>query len=233
MELLLEKNKDVYMKYFNINRKKFNNKRIVMALLFVALISTVAFVANLFSSPLFFLLLAVLSGFIGYKVPYIEVLGRVKRVDLLKHYMFPDFLRYFISLINTQGNVYHTLKETLPYLEDPIRHEVDVLVKSIEEESTNNYHAFLDFANFIGSSEAHMVINMISQFYEEGINKEDIKELERTINELSQNRTNELISKKVGSLEKHADPILFYALGFIMLFVGVVFTSYFQMLQLF
>ncbi|GAA2776160.1 hypothetical protein GCM10010451_68710 [Streptomyces virens] len=141
-------------------------------------------------------------------------------------------MRYFISLLSTQGNVYQTLKATIPYIHEPMKSKLEKLVEDLDRQNINNREAFLEFAESIGSSEAFMIMEMIFEFHEEGINKEDVQELENTINNLQQNKINELIEYKVNQMGKHANPILVYGLIFIFLFTGITMIAYLSQLNL-
>lgn len=222
LDILTEKNMPIYEKYLHINRKSLMKKRVVLALLFLVL----NILLYVYTENYLILLIVPLSLLFGYKVPYMELVRQKKQQDLIKQFMFPTFLRYFASLVDSKGNVYLTLKATIPYIAQPLREEVIILVKKLEEESTNNREAFMEFASYIDSPEAHMIMSMIYQFNEEGISKDDLRELENIINELQNNKTNQFIEYKVGTVEKHANPLLLYGLFYIMVFTGLVFMSY-------
>ncbi|MEK0286177.1 flagellar assembly protein FlaJ [Caldifermentibacillus hisashii] len=227
VEILTERNKNVYYEYFKINERKFFHRRILIALalafLYIALfIYTTKSVIYLAGIPIAML--------IGFKIPYYELISKKTKSDIIKQYMFPTFLRYFISLIDTQGNVYQTLRATVPYVSEPIKSELEKLIQKLDEKNINNRDAFMTFAEFIGSSEAHMIMGMIYQMNEEGINKNDLQELETTITQLQENKTNELIEYKVMKIDKHANPILVYALVYILAFTILVQIAYFKTL---
>lgn len=222
MRLFIEKDLSIYEDYFRLDRKKFLSKRIAVSLTLVVLFLVMFMVLK---SNILLWLLPVIA-IVGYKLPYIDLVRKKNKDDIIKQYMFPTFLRYFISLLDTQGNVYQTLRATVSYLNDPLKTEVIKMIVKLEEQNVNNRDAFLDFAEFIGSSEAHMIMGMIYEFHEEGISKDDIRELEKTIKELQENKTNELIELKVNSLDKHANPIMAYGLIYIFGFTALVFISY-------
>lgn len=207
---------------------KFLRKRFLFAFIFIFLaVAVYVSTANIWG-----LIAMPIVGFLGYKVPYIELINRKGKEDLIKQYMFPTFLRYFISLLDTQGNVYQTLKATVPYMKDPLKTEVASLVLKLEKQNVNSRDAFMDFAEYIGSSEAHMVMGMIYEFNEEGISKDDIRELEDMIKNLQENKTDELIEQKVLSMDKHANPIMVYGLIFVFAFTILVFISYLDTLPI-
>lgn len=228
IEMLTEKNKNMYFDYFRIEPKNFFVKRLLMASLFLF-----AFLVCLYAfDQISLLALSPLVLILGYKVPYMELVSKKQKSDIIKQYMFPTFLRYFISLIDTQGNVYQTLKAVSRYIGEPIRSELEKFVAKLEEKNVNNRDAFMEFAEFIGSSEAHMIMNMIYEFNENGINKDDLLELENTVTHLQENKTNELIEYKVSSMGKHANPVLIYSLTYIFAFTAIVYVSYLKILNL-
>lgn len=221
-EILTEKHKVAYLDYFKINKNSFYKRRILMVF---ALLFAYGVLYYTFENSLLLIGVPVVM-FLGYKIPYIELLMKMNQNELLKQFHFPTFLRYFIALIETQGNVYRTLKAVVPYINDPLKSDLKILIGKLESSNTNNRDAFMDFADSIDSSEARMIIGMIYEFNEEGISKEDIKELENTIDQLQENKINELIEYKVSRIERHADPLLVYALSYIFIFTILVQYAY-------
>lgn len=221
-EFLLEKNRKLYFDHFHINEKKFFNKRLLMALLFFVL-----YVLIMIRVQNYWLIAGIpVVMFIGFKIPYMELVSKKSKDDLVKQYEFPTFLRYFISLLSTQGNVYKTLKATVPYIHEPLKSDLEELVKNIESNNVNNRDAFMKFAENIGSGEALMIMEMIHTFYNEGINKDDLRELENTVNTLQENKINELIEYKVNGMSKHADPVMVFGLIYVFAFTGITLLAY-------
>ncbi|TES48807.1 flagellar assembly protein FlaJ [Halalkalibacterium halodurans] len=217
IKFILEKEKEDLFQVFKVNKAKFNGYRIVWACLFVlfALFSSYSF------QNISLALIGVpLLGYLGYKLPYVQLLMQKNRVDKIKSIIFPIFLRYFISLLETQGNVYQTLKATLKYVKHPLLHdELQKLVNAIEKKNDRN--SYLDFAHYIGTPEAVNVMSIIYDFSEHGVNKKDLKELETIIYQLHFNKTNELIKYKVNAMEKYANPVLITCVLFTLSFVAV------------
>lgn len=221
-EVLTEKNKEFYFDYFQINPKKFLGKRILLASM---LIFVYIYILTFTDKTILYLGVPIVA-LIGYKIPYFEIVNQKERSSIIVQYSFPTFLRYFISLLDTQGNVYRTLKATIPYLNNPIKSEVQILINKMEDSNINMRNAFMEFAEFIGTSEARMVMGMIYEFNEEGINKQDIKELETIVEQMQENKTNELIEYKVNRMDKYANPILVYSLAYIFAFTIMVYMAY-------
>lgn len=225
MELLFERERDAYLKYFNLTKKAFTIRRLKVLLVIIALYAVVLYMNN---DKVWLYALFPVVALIGYKLPYYELLRIVDKQDFVKEQMFPTFLRYFISLIETQGNVYQTLKAVVPYTEEPLRTKLIELIKNLESDDVENYDAFIEFADFVGSSEAHMIMGMINEFNEEGIKKAELDELENTIKRLQENKINEIIEYKVNSVDRHSTPILVYALAYVMIFTFILIISFFR-----
>jgi len=214
------------LKAFGISHKKFNKNRVVMAALFTVI---AVLLINMFAKPVYFISVPFI-GFLGYKWPYIDLKNRKKRIDAIKQYAFPNFLRYFISLLDTQGNVYQTLKTTVAYVQEPIKGHLEKLIQDIDDNNVSDRKAFMDFASEMGSGDAILVMSIIHDFHAEGIIKENIKELEDNIIRLQENKVNELIEIKVQRMGRHANPILLYSIGFVLVFTGITFLAYMSQL---
>lgn len=231
VEVLTEKNKEVFYDYFNINTKKFTRTRILLCVLFILLYSVFVNFIGLTDNGYWWLIGIPICGLIGYKMPYMELVSKRNKLVLTRQYMFPNFLRYFISLLSTEGNVYLTIKETLNYVDEPFRPIVEKLIKELDDPRIPNYEAFMNFAEEIDTSESIMIMNMINDFSEQGINKDEIKELEDTILRLQENKVNELIEYKVGKIHKYANPIVVLAIVYMIVFVGIVAVAYLGMMN--
>ncbi|WP_053071872.1 hypothetical protein [Ornithinibacillus contaminans] len=228
IEVLTERNKGVYFDYFRINEKKFFSNRLLMAIMFLAI-----YLLLIYSFNNWYLLIGIpFSMLIGFKLPYLKLISMKNKDDIIKQYAFPTFLRYFIALVGVKGNVYQTLKAVIPYVNAPIQAELEKLVNNLDKNNVSNRDAYMLFADFIGSSEARMIVEMIYQFDEEGINKEELRELENTIEQLQENKTNELIDYKVSTMEIHANPIILYTILYVLGFTVLVFIAYLSELLL-
>lgn len=220
MNLLLEKDLDVYLEYFNKKKKNYTILKWSLAV-FVFLIYALG---ALFIKKYWLLILAPLFSFIAFRYPYFQMVMQKKRSDLLKSYLFPEFLRYFLSLIHTSGNVYLTLQATIPYLKEPLRSEVQKLVEKIEQK--NDRKAYMEFADFIGNSEAQLIMGMIYEFTEIGIKQETLAELASYIDKLQENKINELIERKVRSMDIYSAPAIILGTFFILGFAGTILVYY-------
>lgn len=206
-ELMREEMRDYILKYYGKDKKKFKQTRLIMGALF----ALVAAMFILYMQKYMFLFIVLVVFFVGYKYPYFTMYNQKQKDDYLNSYLFPEFLQSFIALIPTSANVYQTLIETVPYTRKPLQAQVELLIKNIEENNSRDH--YLKFAEYVGSSEAYMIMDMIYQFSEFGIKKEAIKELEDYITEIQKNRVDALIEKKVGSME---------FLGFLPIFISLI-----------
>lgn len=212
-DFIKETYREQYFVAFNINRKKFKGRRIKTA--FALFIITIV-IAKLFNPLLF--ALAPLALYIGYKLPYYELCKFKKSQDLIKQFMFPTFVRHFLSLLDTQGNVYKTLEKTADYVKDPIKTELKNMVLKLKESKGNNRQIYMDFAYFVGSPEATMIMGMIYEFDKEGIQKSELKELENMLTILQENRAEEMLEYKVNKMNSFATPVMLYTVIYLFLF---------------
>lgn len=226
-ELLFETNLNSYLNYFKMEKKSFNSFRWILALfLFFMTILAGLFLPGHYSHyKVLLIVLAPVVGFLGFKMSYIDLLLKKKNDQLLIEYAFPQFLRYFISLIQVKGNVYQALIATVPYIEEPLKSQVELLTKRIA--SGNKREAYMDFADFINTSEASMIMSIIYDFSEDGIKSESLQALEQYIFNMYNNKMNELIDKKVNKMENYSKYSLIFSVLFILSFVAVLFYHYF------
>lgn len=220
IELIKEDYLDVYLEYLNRDKKKFRNVRFIFGgIMFLA------FALGVLIMKKYMLFLGIPIAFlIGYKLPYLNLMMSKKQSDLMVSFMFPQFLQTFMALLSTSGNVYQTLKATLPYTSEPLKGRLKNLVAKIEDE--NNRDNYVEFAEFVGTSEAYMIMDMIYQFSEFGVRKEIINELKNYIQNLQENKVDELIERKMVAVEKYGFAPVFISLFMILGYAGVIFWYY-------
>lgn len=219
-ELLKESLLDTYLHYLKIDKKKFLLTRFVYAMMLSILFTMAVFY---FDKGVFLVALP-LVFFVGWKYPYLKLVSTKKEVDLKNSYLFPQFLESFAAILPTAGNVYQALKETIPYTSEPLKLELEKLVDKIKD--GHNRDDYLDFAKYVGSSEAYMIMNMIYQFNEQGIEKESLQSLRKYIQDLRENKMDELIKSKMGAAEKIALLPIVIAIIFFFGFFFTVFNYY-------
>lgn len=220
-ELLTEKNKEGYLDYFGQEEGKFRNTRLIFGLLFSLIAILFAYIVG---NP-FVYLGVIIAFYLGYKYPYFNYITKKNKNDLIISYIFPEFLQVFMAMIPTSGNVYQTLKNTIPYVKEPVRGELEKLVRNIEK--GNDRKHYMEFADFIGSSESLMIMDMIYQFSEFGVKEKSLEELQRYIKNIQENKVDELIGKKMLSMENWGLTPILISLFLVGGFAGVLFWHYF------
>lgn len=214
-ELFTESMRNTYLDAFQKDRKKFLTNRILLAIL-VAVVSY--FVAFSFGLSLAISISSAVGGLlVGYKIPYMQILVQKSNEDVVKSFMFPQFLRFFIGLFTTKVNVYQTLIETSKYVDEPLYTALMDFIDDIGEE--NDYARYVEFANFIGTTDAQLVMSMIYNFSEKGAVPEELLELERTSKKILDNKFEEAVMYKAGKQEVYMNYIIFLSVGYLMTFV--------------
>ncbi|MHA4046149.1 flagellar assembly protein FlaJ [Bacillus cereus] len=219
-EILREKHLEMYLEYFNLNKKAY---RITKWMLTVVIFMVYTLVVMLTKKYVFFLGLPIVV-IAANKYNYFSLVLRNTNANIEKTFLFPEFLRYFLGSLGTSGNVYTTLKETAPYLKGPMQAQLNLLVEKIEK--SNDREHYIEFADFVGTSEANMVMSIIYEFSEYGVKKEALQELEMFIDRIQENKVNELVDKKVEAMDIFSVPALFLAVGFVAGFAGIIFIYY-------
>lgn len=219
-ELIKEERLSDLLYFFNQDRKQFKKTRLIFGVLFMLL----GFIVFYLKSSLPYLIVPILGFVIGYKYPYYKLIAKKNREDVLNSYLFPEFIQSFIALIPTSGNVYQTLLATYPYTKDPLKSRLATLIEKIQKENKREY--YLEFADFIGTSESYMVMDMIYQFSEFGIKKDSLKELQSYMAEIQKNRMNEIIEKKMRVMENYSLIPVFIPMMVVLGFAVVVMYHY-------
>lgn len=221
-ELLKETNLEVYLRYFQRDAKPFKIIRIIYGLLFLMFFATSAL---LFENYLL-LIGSPIVAIIGYKFPYLNLILRKEKQNLIVSFLFPEFLQSFMALLSSSGNVYQTLVASVPHVGEPIKSELEKLIRNIEKENKREY--YLEFAEYIGTSEAYMILDLIYQFSEFGIKKDALQQIEQYIQSIVENKTEELIEKKMSVMDVLSFPPLLISLVLVFGFAVVLFLYYMQ-----
>lgn len=221
-ELLKEEYYEKNLAYFQKTPKDLKKDR----LLYAILVGIVGAMFWYIMQDYIYLLAIPIGLFIGYKLPYYSVLSKKEQADKQNRHLFPEFMGSFIALIPTTGNVYQTLRTTIPYTKEPLRAGLEELVEKIRLD--NNREHYMAFADFVGTNEASLVMDTIYQFSEFGVKKDSLKELEQFVFELEKNAQNELLEKKMGDMEYLGYLPIFLSMVFILAFVGVMLVEFFS-----
>lgn len=213
-ELLRETTRDEYLEYFSIDKHKFKRKRITTAFIYALL----ALALLLVTEKNLFIVLVPILGFLGYKMPFINLLAKKDQDALVREHSFPTFLSFFIVLISSHNNVYSALKATEEHINSPLKEELQKLIDALET-SQDRREAYMRFANFIGKSTAVSAMDVIYQCDVDGVSRDALHDLEDLNDKLSANVRAMKLEKEANSIQKYGTPALALALGFVMIFV--------------
>lgn len=223
MEMIHEKNKKLYLEYFQYQAKQFEQYRLKQAVI-TALGGAVC--GLLFGTLITSSIGLVLGGMIGYKYPYYQLVRRKKHDDIVRTYMFPTFLKNLLNILEVNGNVYQSLKLSLEYSEEPLKTAIQELVLAIEEDKSQR--PYLEFAKYIGSQEANQILGVLYQFTTIGLDTAKLRKLNETVEKLQANKLNELIQTKVTHLERFSHFPIVITLIYTMCFVGTLLFIHFD-----
>lgn len=233
-DFMYESNLETYYKELDIDIPKFRNQRLMYTIV-LTLLGIIISGALVISVGIHMIVLGVfitiLSGFIGWKWMYFQLssasIANKKRLDLL----FPEFLTTFISLLNAQtnSNVITAIEGTIPYMKEPIKSQLIMLVRRIYDDSSieNAYYSFQEFSNSINNKESEQILSLLLDMYISGINKETLNELQERIEKMKQNQISEYATWKNGRLRNKASiTSLGMAIFFIFAWIGIVASHY-------
>lgn len=233
-EILYETNLENYYKELDIDVQMFKGQRLMYSVVFAVLgaLITGAFVFIMGIKSIFLgLVIVPFMGFLGYKWLYFQLktmsIANKQKLDML----FPEFLTTFISLLNSQanGNVINAIENTIPYMKEPIKTHLIMLVRRIYEDSSvdNAYYAFSEFSKAVDNKESEQILSLLLDMYISGINEDTLSELETRIEKMKQNQISAYAKWKNGRLRnKAALPSLGIATLFIFAWIGVVAYHY-------
>lgn len=234
-EILYETKLEDYYKELDIDAKSLRTQRMMYAFVFailgVLISATIVYMAGMQFLILGIVLVPIL-GFIGWKWLYLQLIRmsayNKQQLDLL----FPEFLTTFISLLNSQanGNVVNAIENTIPYVKEPIKSQLIMLIRRIKEDPSldSAYFAFNEFARSIDNKESEQILSLLLDMYISGISKETLEDLEERIKRMKQNQITIYANWKNGRLRNKAGlPSLGLGILFIFIWIGVVAYHYF------
>ncbi len=222
MERLNQKIDDL-LSQLGISREIFLRTRVKMVILCNGILFLILIILRSWT----LLALAPIMCVIGWLMPYGYLLLIKKSSAAVKVQIFPQFLRYFIALFPTNETVLQTLQQTLPFIKDiDFQKQVQLLIIKVESRADDAGEAFIEFADYIGTSEAHLVMSFLYEFDLEGINREELVMLEHIIHQLHLNNVHEVCLRKENSISKYANPPIILALFFVFTFALCVFYYY-------
>lgn len=222
MELILEKEKPLYLEYFKMTNKEFMKTRLKW-MLFISIAYGVLLFFYMNTKTLIGIPFVLLFA---YKLPYYNLTELKKKEDLIRQYVFPKFLTTFINLIGKEGNVYSTLVASSEYMDGVFKEKLEGLIVDIDNNPTNSRDAFMKFAKYIGTPEANNVMNTIHSFEESGIQQDELDDFEDLIMKMEKDRKDEVIKRRVSlMLHLHSNPISMYVIFYILILVFVIWSG--------
>lgn len=224
VDFLLEKGTKEYLVSVNGKYSTHIIQQIMFAIIFGSIGAGFVFVIGGLTFDYKVLVGLLIGGFIGFKVIYFRLMNEVKNRMGIRKAQFPEFLKYFNSLITVNNNnIVRTLESTLEYVPEPLNSEIQKLVDRAYE--NEGREAFMDFARFIGTSEAIMIMGVLSDFNEHGVDSHKLRDMEDTVAKMKENIINQKIIRQANAIEKYANTSLLASIGFVVLFVGTIFVQ--------
>lgn len=220
IDIITEKDMDMYMAYYNVKDQEVRKNRIMYAVLF-AMLGILIGVMN----PMGYFITPLLA-YAGMKIPYIRLRGAKKKQDVINSYAFPEFLQSFLALVNSSGNIYQTLKETVPYVDEPLRSELEKLINLINYDNRREF--YMEFADYIGTTEAYMVMDMIYQFSVYGNDEKLLREVSGYIRGIQENKVEEIIESKMAKMDNVGLIPIFIVLFAVAGFTVVIYIHFMQ-----
>lgn len=221
MEILFEKHKLMYLDFFSVSPKQFRNRRLMMGAILLLLGIALPVLTGSW-------LLAVLAPFlflVGYKIPYQQLLAKKSESNILIEAGFPQFMRYFLVNVQAHGNVYRTFQSVVLYMNEPLKSRLVSLIQAMER-GDDRRKEFMDFAQYIGTPEANMCMDMLHAFDKDGIRTGSLKEVESLVKEIDDNKTNNYIKHTVKRMEKPSSVLILGSLLFIIPFIATLYFHF-------
>lgn len=210
-DLILETKLDTYKKALDINNQLFQKQRITYAMVFGLLgILVTGILFFLFGTTYLVLGLFITTFlvFIGWKYMYFQLVNQHTRLRKVLGILFPDFLTTYISILSSQdeANVLSALNSAIPYIKEPLRGRLVVLVRKATDNPTNEgvWKAFNEFAKEVGDEEAEPIMGLIVDMYTSGVNKESLSDLEDRVKTLRQDKIKEYADEKNRKMKNKA-----------------------------
>lgn len=224
LDIILEKDTKKFLEAVNGTYPLHLVQQIMFALIFGTIGAGFVFVVGGMEISYQTLVGGAVGAFLGFKVIYFRLRNEVKNRMNIRKAQFPEFLKYFNALVTVNNNnIVRTLESTSEYMQEPLKEKVDSLVvKAYENEGRE---AFMEFAKFIGTSESIMIMGVLSDFNEHGVDTDKLKDMEETVGKMNEAMLNERIIRESNSIEKYANTSLLASIGFVIMFVGTIFVQ--------
>lgn len=224
LNVLLEKDTMKYLEAVNGNYKTHLVQQILFAIIFGSIGGGMTFLMGGMELTYKVLIGVLAGGLLGFKIIYFRLLNEVKNRMNIRKAQFPEFLKYFNALVSVNNNnIVRTLESTAEYMQEPLKEKVDELVEKAYK--NEGREAFMEFARFIGTSESIMIMGVLSDFNEHGVDSAKLKDMEETVSKMNEAMLNERIIREANAIEKYANTSLLASIGFVVLFVGTIFVQ--------
>lgn len=224
LDILLEKNTKKYLEAVNGTYPTHLVQQILFAIIFGGIGAGFMFVVGGMELNFKVIIGGLVGAFLGFKVIYFRLLNEVKNRMNIRKAQFPEFLKYFNALVSVNNNnIVRTLESTAEYMQEPLKEQVDELVKRAYQ--NEGREAFMEFARFIGTSESIMIMGVLSDFNEHGVDSAKLKDMEETVSKMNEAMLNERIIREANAIEKYANTSLLASIGFVVMFVGTIFIQ--------
>lgn len=224
LDILLEKNTKKYLDAVNGTYPTHLVQQILFAIIFGGIGAGFMFVVGGMEFNYKVIIGGLVGAFLGFKVIYFRLLNEVKNRMNIRKAQFPEFLKYFNALVSVNNNnIVRTLESTAEYMQEPLKEQVDELVKRAYQ--NEGREAFMEFARFIGTSESIMIMGVLSDFNEHGVDSAKLKDMEETVSKMNEAMLNERIIREANAIEKYANTSLLASIGFVVMFVGTIFIQ--------
>ena len=224
LDIILEKDTKKYLESVNGTYPTHLLQQIVFAIIFGSVGAGVLYLMGGMELTFQVLIGGIIGGVMGFKIIYFRLRNEVKNRMNIRKAQFPEFLKYFNALVSVNNNnIVRTLESTSEYMQEPLKEKVDELVgRAYQNEGRE---AFMEFARFIGTSEAIMIMGVLSDFNEHGVDAKKLKDMEETVSKMNEAMLNERIIREANAIEKYANTSLLASIGFVVMFVGTIFIQ--------
>ena len=109
-----------------------------------------------------------------------------------------SLITYFDVYIRNNSNVYQSFLQLLPYCSNWMKDKIELLIKGIDEDKT--VQPFVDFAKNFQNLSIHSLMLSIYQMIDQGENNEQLTHFDVIFDEISKNRSQEMVQQKEKSL---------------------------------
>ena len=103
-------------------------------------------------------------------------------------------ISYFEIYIQNNNNVYQSFAQLVPYCSDWMKEKIETMLNEIDNDKT--VQPFINFANNFQQLSSHSMMLSIYQMIDQGENSEQLLQFHVIFDELSKNRSKELVNQQ-------------------------------------